>query len=259
MIALTGYADRTALIPLIQPGEEPGPVNRTGEKLAVFEAFVVHETGNEDAGATAEMHHDYWSPGGAGRFLTSVQFVADATESIQLIPIDERAWHAGDAHGNATGVGVEICVNDRLRFPIACAKAAAIGARVLRAEGKTPSDGATVRKHGSYPGTTHKLCPAHLNKGDWGVTWAQFIQMLNQAYVALGVTPDYRAIWGRVHPEIAYNPAFGFPQHWRAELDAGRSLGAVLSPELGDQIVWQVFELGVLRLVKATGQITAIR
>jgi N-acetylmuramoyl-L-alanine amidase CwlA len=176
-----GFADRTALFPLIQPNELPGPVNRTGDKLTASRSFTVHETANENAGATAEMHHRYWSPGGGGRFETSAHVVADALESIQLIPTDEQAWHAGDVLGNTTSVGGEICVNDRAGYPIACRRMAKFIARWLHEVGLQPIDGVTIRKHGSWPGTTHKQCPAHLNAGDWGVTWADFIAMVVQS------------------------------------------------------------------------------
>jgi len=235
---LVGYADRTALIPL---GD-----NRPGDTLSSFQAFVIHETANEAAGATAEMHRRYWSPGGAGRLVSSIHFVADAAESIQLIPINEQAWHAGDVTGNTTGVGIEICVNTRAGYPMACRKAAAIVAKVLRAENKAPSDGGTIRKHGSYPGTTHKQCPQHLNAGDWGVTWAGFIALVNAAYGGTPGAPDYAAIWSRLHPDVAYNAGWGIPSRWRAELDAGRSLGAALTPEQYNQsnTVVQGFEFG---------------
>jgi hypothetical protein len=224
-----GFADRTALIPLIQPNELPGPVNRTGDKLTASRSFTVHETANENAGATAEMHHRYWSPGGGGRFETSAHVVADAIESIQLIPTDEQAWHAGDVVGNTTSLGGEICVNDRAGYPVACRRMAKFAARWLHEVGLQPIDGVTIRKHGSWPGTTHKQCPAHLNAGDWGVTWADFIAMVKAEFTLLYVV-DYRTLWG---DPADYDRVkdFGIVVEWRR---AATVLGAPTSDEHAD-------------------------
>lgn len=77
--------------------------------------------------------------------------------------------------------------------------------------------------------------------------------------LAAGVPVNYEALWKAKHPEIAYVAEFGFPTKYRAEYDAGRPLGAVLSPEVGDPVVWQVFESGVLRLDKPSGKMRVLR
>src|SRR5919199_5594496 len=66
---LIGYADRTLLL-------TPG-ANRPGNKLTGFDAFVIHGTANPAPRANAVMHYHYWMPGGAGRTVSSVHFVAD--------------------------------------------------------------------------------------------------------------------------------------------------------------------------------------
>lgn len=245
-----GFADRTALLPLIQPNELPGPVNRTGDKLVASRSFTVHETANEAPGATAEMHHRYWSPGGGGRTETSAHVVADAIESIQLIPTDEQAWHAGDILGNTTSLGGEICVNDRAGFPAACRRMAKFAARWLHSVGLHPIDGVTVRKHGSWPGTTHKQCPAHLNAGDWGVTWFQFVAMVQHEYDDLMVT-NYAQLWGSTWP---YFEASGVAQEWRR---AALVLGAATSDEhsTSDGLVWRHFTGGAISYDPKTGRL----
>jgi hypothetical protein len=238
-----GFADRTALLPLIQPNELPGPVNRTGDKLTASRSFTVHETANENAGATAEMHHRYWSPGGGGRFETSAHVVADALESIQLIPTDEQAWHAGDVLGNTTSVGGEICVNDRAGYLIACRRMAKFIARWLHEVGLQPIDGVTIRKHGSWPGTTHKQCPFHLNAGDWGVTWTDFVAMVKAEFTLLYVV-DYRTLWG---DPADYDRVkdFGIVVEWRR---AATVLGAPTSDETKDKEgrIWRLFHGGAI-------------
>jgi hypothetical protein len=239
-----GFADRTDLLPL---GD-----NRPGTKLVSFQAFVVHETANENPGATAAMHVAYWSPGGAGRTVSSAHFVVDSTESIQLIPTDEQAWHAGDVVGNTTGVGLEICVNSRSGYATACRKAAQVAAKVLHANGKAPQDGVTLRKHGSYPGTTHKLCPQHLNAGDWGVPWLDFVAMVKAEFTLLYVV-DYRTLWGTAYP---FFEASGIAQEWKR---AALVLGAATSDETKDKEgrIWRLFHGGAIAFDPETKKSTS--
>jgi hypothetical protein len=235
MTTTVGFADRTDLLPL---GD-----NRPGTKLVSFQAFVVHETANENPGATAAMHVAYWSPGGAGRTVSSAHFVVDSTESIQLIPTDEQAWHAGDVVGNTTGVGLEICVNSRSGYATACRKAAQVAAKVLHANGKAPQDGVTLRKHGSYPGTTHKLCPQHLNAGDWAVSWLDFVAMVRAEFTLLYVV-DYRTLWGNPD-DYDQVKDFGIVVEWRR---AATVLGAPTSDETKDKEgrIWRLFHGGAI-------------
>lgn len=252
-----GFADRTDLIP-ISTGAAPD--GRTGAKLIRFGSVTIHETANENPGATAELHRRYWNPGGGGALISSIHYVVDNIESIQLIPTDEQAWHAGDATGNSTSVGIEICVNSRNGYATAVHKTAVITAHLLKDHGLPVVDGVTVRKHGSWPGTTHKQCPLHLNAADWGVNWAQFMTQVQLTYTALGTT-NYSQVWSAKHPEIAYIPAYGIPTLWRAEYDAGRSLGAVLTPELynNSDLVFQCFENGWVQYRKSSGKTAVVR
>lgn len=229
----TGYADRTALLPV---STKDNPDGRPGTKLTGFWEFTIHETGNEVAGASAEFHRRYWMPGGDGALISSIHFVVDALESVQLIPTDELAWHIGDGadqpltDASYHAVGVEICVNSRAGFPAACRKAAKIVAKVLKDKGAQPLDGTVIRKHGSHPETTHKQCPAHLNAGDWGVTWLDFVAMVKAEFTLLYVV-DYRTLWG---DSADYDRVkdFGIVVEWRR---AAMVLGAPTSDEHADR------------------------
>lgn len=239
---MTQIAESTQLL-------TPG-ANRPGHKLTGFHAFVVHETANENPLADAAMHRRYWQPGGSGRTISSVHFVADSATSIQLLPTDEIGWHLGDGANQPLTdesfftVAIEICVNSRAGFPSACARAAKIVSRVLTEKGVQPTDGVTLRKHGSYPSTTHKTCPAHLNKGDWGVTWAQFVGMVKAEYakVIVPTQRDYSALWGHYFPYFAES---GIAAKWR---DHATVLGAAVSDETSDKEgrIWRLFHGGAV-------------
>lgn len=189
---LTGFAEQDKII----TGS-----NRPRTKLRGFHAVVIHETDNENAGAGAQNTYDWLT----GRFNggvvppASFHFVTDGATSIQLLPIDELAWHIGDGADEADDeafytVGIETCVNSRAGYPSALARTARITARVLRAYGKTPIKDVTVRQHGSYWSTrnpdVHRGCPKHLKAADWGVSWDAFFLMVVKEFAAVsGKTP----------------------------------------------------------------------
>lgn len=75
------------------------------------EYITIHETGNYDNGASAEMHSKY---------LKSINtdnkcwhFTVDENVIYQHIPITYNGWHSTDGHGdgNRKSIGIEMCVN----------------------------------------------------------------------------------------------------------------------------------------------------
>lgn len=99
-------------------------VNRPGTGLdaAVGNYITVHETANTDPGADAAMHENF-THGGGGPETVSFHFVVDDHEAVQLLPLDEIGWHAGDGCddypdgvgaddiGCFASVAIETCVN----------------------------------------------------------------------------------------------------------------------------------------------------
>jgi len=76
--------------------------------------IVIHETGNVSSGANAQMHYKYWNTNINAQ--SSVHFVVDDKEVIQLAELSWRCWHVGDnkRHSsivNGNSIGIEICVN----------------------------------------------------------------------------------------------------------------------------------------------------
>jgi hypothetical protein len=204
------------------------------------------------------MHVKYWSPGGGGRTVSSVNFVADSVESIQIIPIDEVCWHAGDANGNMTSASAEICVNSKSGFVAACRKVAKIAAKVLADHHMQPVADVTIRRHGSWPGTTHKQCPQHLTANDWGLSWQGFNQMVQVEFAALGAPQPPGYIPSGSPNGIAIHP--GLVSYWQKSggvwMVDRYALGFPTAPfHEGTRV--QVFERGRLRL-KVNGEIQGL-
>ena len=163
--------------------------------------ITIHETGNTDAGADAEAHGKYLASNAGEASLTSWHYTVDDHAIVQHLPDNETAYHAGDGAGgpgNATSIGVEICVNSDGDFARAKANAAAL-VRLLMAEHGIPL--ANVVQHNRWNG---KNCPAAIRAtpGAW------------EAFLALcGGTPqkpeeppaDQPADWAAYAWEKAYN------------------------------------------------------
>lgn len=78
------------------------------------EYIVIHETDNTDKGANADAHFKYWDTNENAN--SSVHFVVDDSKILQLLELNQRAWHVGDNKGhsnitNSNSIGIEICVN----------------------------------------------------------------------------------------------------------------------------------------------------
>jgi N-acetylmuramoyl-L-alanine amidase len=119
--AIDGVPVRRAFIPA-------GNSNRPGLPVLASGAgwITVHETGNPNPGANAEMHrafvHGRDGVGGGGYPATagkpayegvSFHLVVDDREIVWLLPLEERAWHAGDGAdgpGNSS-TAIETCIN----------------------------------------------------------------------------------------------------------------------------------------------------
>lgn len=76
--------------------------------------IVIHETDNTGKGANAMAHYNYWNSNSNAQ--SSTHFVVDDKQIVQMLNLNERAWHVGDNKGhsnitNSNSIGIEICVN----------------------------------------------------------------------------------------------------------------------------------------------------
>lgn len=74
--------------------------------------LLFHTTNNWSSTADAQSHSRYLKSGQSGE--TGWHVTVDASQTIQHIPFDENAWHAGDGGSgeyNLNWIGLEICTN----------------------------------------------------------------------------------------------------------------------------------------------------
>ena len=104
-----------------------GCSNRPGERL-VPTAITIHNTDNVELGANAAAHAQYQKSADARKREVSWHFTVDDKNVYQSLPINEIGWHTGAKKGNATSIGVAICMNADLDVPAAYRRAALLTA-----------------------------------------------------------------------------------------------------------------------------------
>lgn len=102
-------------VPLIQSIIEPQGVNRNARTLIPLEypiGLTIHNTGNADPTADA-LAHAQWLANveAADTDYIGAHFFIDAQRIVQVLPINEIAYHAGDGmgQGNSATIALEIC------------------------------------------------------------------------------------------------------------------------------------------------------
>ena len=133
-----------------------GRKNRPGRDTNLDTYITIHETGNFARGADAVAHAAYLDSDAGEKAMVSWLYTVDDHSIYQHLPDNERAYHAGDGGsgpGNATSIGIEICVNAGGDFEAAKANAAAL-VRLLMEEHGIPLD--NVVQHNRWNG---KDCP----------------------------------------------------------------------------------------------------
>lgn len=160
----------------------PGRKNRPGTPLKPL-SITIHNTDNPNAGAGAVAHSKfirntgYYMLNGKQHWI-SWHYVVDDKFIIQNIPVSEQAWHAGP--GNASSIGIEICMNAGMNAAAAYQNAAALVATMVNDLGLKASD---IVTHESWTG---KHCPSVLLQGD---NWQKFINLIAQNLSGHGLAP----------------------------------------------------------------------
>ena len=151
-----------------------GRPNRSGVSISPTKV-TIHNTSNTGVGANAAAHSKwvrntgyYTLPSGKKNWV-SWHFTVDDTEVIRHLPLGEKGWHAGSAEGNATSIGVEVCMHSGIDQAAAFDRAARLVATLLYDLNLSIADVVTHRKW------TGKNCPVLLLAGGHEADkWAQF-------------------------------------------------------------------------------------
>ncbi len=152
---------------------------------------TIHNTGSNGYGANALAHANLQYNGNSTQ--ASWHFQVDNTSIYQSIPMNEKAYHAGDgmAQGNSSTIAIEICENADGNYSQAEKNAAKLTAAILYEQG-LPSD--AVKMHRDWSG---KNCPQNIIEGtDGTMGWTAFLAMVESEYNELaeadGISVQYQ-------------------------------------------------------------------
>lgn len=141
------------------------------------EYIVIHETDNWSENANAEAHQYWWDHDPYAR--SSVHFVVDDKETIQLLPIDAFAYHVGDNVNfsnikNHNSIGIEICVNEDGNYEIARKRAILLVKYLMKTLNMSSE---TVVRHKD---ASNKDCPSTMIK--YPELWKDFKDRLDVTF-----------------------------------------------------------------------------
>jgi N-acetylmuramoyl-L-alanine amidase CwlA len=145
--------------------QPPGPL--------IPAAVTIHNTDNTNPGANAAAHARYQKGADARARQVSWHYTVDDRSVYQSLPTNEIGWHAGTAAGNATSIGVEICMNADLDEPAAYERAALLTALLAFQHGLGVPE--QIKQHHDWSG---KNCPRILRERPGA--WKSFLDRVKQ-------------------------------------------------------------------------------
>ena len=159
-----------------------GRKNRPGKKNTM-QFITLHETGNTAHGADARSHAKYLK--GEGRD-TSWHYTVDDTRAVRHLPDDEVGYHAGSTAGNASSIGIEVCVNADGDLKRAYENTAFLCRKLCKEHG-IPHE--NIVFHHKWNG---KDCPKNLRRGV-PFSFAEFLNLVRDD----AVSPWAKTEWER--------------------------------------------------------------
>lgn len=140
------------------------PINkqtRPGSK-AKMSTITIHSTAN--LRSTAQNERD-WLVNPSNKRVASWHLAVDDKMSVEAIPLNEKAWHAGNTAGNNTSIGIEICESgDRAKT---IANAVELTAKLLHERSWGVEQ---LRRHWDW---SRKDCPRIFSANNWA-EWYKF-------------------------------------------------------------------------------------
>jgi N-acetylmuramoyl-L-alanine amidase len=225
---INGVPVRRSFIPLANSNRPGLPVTAEGAQW-----ITVHETGNPNRGANAEMHRRFVHNGGgasAGNDGVSFTFVVDDTEIIWLVPLEERTWQASDGAdgpGNSS-TSIETCINADGDFAKACENVAQLVAWLALNHPQKSAE--RVAQHNKWA-RDGKNCPARMRANN-GAGWNALMARVRALATPKLVIPGTPGGYGFVAGFRAYVEALGrcrYPQ------DVNAGIASIVGLPLEDE------------------------
>lgn len=157
--------------------------NRRPALAMAATTITIHNTGNPSSSAAGERA---WLTNPSNDRQASFHIVVDSLEAVEVLPLDENAWHAGDGSGiksgNRTSIGVEICESGD--YAKTLDNAAELVASMLKARGWGVDH---LRRHFDWSG---KICPRLMYDGGRWTGWTAFKNLVDYKIKTGGKSMD---------------------------------------------------------------------
>lgn len=135
------------------------------------EYIVIHDTGNQRAGADAMAHYQYYAGGDRD---ASAHYFVDCRQVVQIIDDSEGSWHSGVKYktyatpiSNHNSIGIEMCINSDGDLNETVQNTIDLAAYLLH---KYDLSIDRLVRHYDANG---KSCPSCLSYGNWS-DWGEF-------------------------------------------------------------------------------------
>ncbi|HKM29276.1 MAG TPA: immunoglobulin-like domain-containing protein [Bacilli bacterium] len=187
---------------------------RTGTIKKSTQYITVHDTGNNNNGANAEMHWRYINNLNNDPSSTSISwhFTVDEGAVIQNLPLNEVAWHAGDGSrewgttyfntgyqansitgGNMNSIGIETCVDEGSEYNNTMRLTAKLVAELLL-EFDLGFD--RIKQHNDFSGKDCPMAMRHANR------WNEFLFLVELEHFAKVNLSGVTFTWKSLSPTI---------------------------------------------------------
>lgn len=187
---------------------------RTGIIRNSTQYITVHDTGNNNNGADAEMHWKYINNlnNDPGSSSISWHFTVDEDSTVQNLPLDEVAWHAGDGSreygttyfnttyqktcitgGNRNSIGIETCVDEGSEYNNTMRNTAKLVAELLL---QYDLGFDRIKQHNDFSGKDCPMAMRHANR------WEEFLFLVELEYFAKVNLSGVTFVWTSLTPTI---------------------------------------------------------
>jgi len=160
----------------------PVSANRRPRKKITPEYLTIHSTGNVNSTARNERA---WLVSPSNTRTASWHICVDEKEAIEAIPLDEMAYHAGTAAGNAKSISIEICESGNRQKTVE--NAAELTAVILKAKGWGIE---RLRRHYDWSG---KVCPRIFAESGWA-GWNDFVAQVKAELISQEVLSMFKDV-----------------------------------------------------------------
>lgn len=157
---------------------------RSGTKI-VATSITIHSTGNPTSTAKNERG---WLTNPINDRIASWHIVIDEKEAIEVIPLDEVAYHAGDKQGNNFSIGIEICESGNREKTLS--NAARLVAEMLYERGWGID---SLKRHYDWSG---KICPRIMSQNNWQ-GWIEFKNKVSKELENMEQTEQTPSPWAK--------------------------------------------------------------